>query len=135
MITTTRKRTPINYKSKAKSLTIPDQSMSILEIVRRFVRGIPVDVIQRQGVYVDQSEHDLERMSRMDFAEQADMAAHLSNQAQEIADEHNAKEEARKATIKQKAVEDQKRKKVAKKPTGIDSLDNTMPDDTNPENQ
>lgn len=73
-------------KVPRKSLTIPDQSLSIQEIVRRYVRGVPVDVIQREAVYIE-SDHDLEKLSRMDFAEKSDYAKAMAEDAKELQDE------------------------------------------------
>lgn len=64
----------IDYKTVRRSVVVPDQAMSVQEIVRRFVRGIPVDLKQREAVYIDQNDHDLEKLSRMDFGEKAEFA-------------------------------------------------------------
>lgn len=72
-----------------KSRVLPDQSMSIKEIVRRYVRGIPIDVVQREPVYLDQSEHDMEKLSRMDFGEKAEYAQVMAAEAERIKAEHN----------------------------------------------
>lgn len=117
----------IDYSKKNKSMTIPDQSMSIDEIMKRFVRGIPVDVVQRQGVFVDQNDHDLEALSRMDFADKAAMADELAANAEAITEGLKRKEQAKRAT-KQKAEEEATHK--AASGSGIGSLDNTMPVDT-----
>lgn len=77
----------INYDKVRKSKTIPDQSMSIQEIVKRFVRGIPVDVLKREPVYSDQQDHDLEKLSRMDFGEKAEYAQALKRQGEELQNE------------------------------------------------
>lgn len=74
----------VDYKKKRASQTIPDQSLSIQEIVKRYVRGIPVDVLQREPVYVDQSDHDLEKLARMDFHEKAEYANALAQDAAEM---------------------------------------------------
>lgn len=74
----------IDWKTQRKSVAIPDQSLSIQEIVKRFVRGVPVDITQRQPVYVDQNEHDLEKLSRMDFGEKAEYASNLRERAAEM---------------------------------------------------
>lgn len=74
-----------------KSVCIPDQSMSVQEIVRRFVRGIPIDVKQREAVYVDQNDHDLEKLSRMDFGEKAEFAR---SEAERLKNWHNDLTEA-----------------------------------------
>jgi len=79
------------------SKTIPDQSMSLQEIVRRYVRGIAIDIVHREPVYLDQSEYDLERLNRMDFGEKAAMAAELSAQAQDIQQRYEANERAQRA--------------------------------------
>lgn len=111
---------------KRKKVTIPDQSMSIQEIVRRFTRGIPVDVVQRQGVYVDQSEHDLEALARMDFADKADMANSLSDHAEGLKEKIVNNERARRAKKEQSAKEADQQSGGS----GIGNLDNTMPVDT-----
>lgn len=92
----------VDWKKKRPSKTLPDQSMSIQEIVKRFVRGIPVDVPNREAVYIDQSEDDLEKLSRMDFAEKAEYARQLGERANEMRSEmaeavRRSKEEREKA--------------------------------------
>lgn len=115
----------INYKKRRPSKTVPDQSLSIKEIVSRFVRGIPVDVQQREGVYVDQSDHDLEKLSRMDFAEKADMAAVLAQQAAQMQNElqenersqAEAREKAAKTAAEQEAARiDEAVKRASQRP-------------------
>lgn len=127
MLSTKRVRPKIDYAKVRKSVTVPDQSLSIQEIVKRFVKGIPVDVVQRQGVYIDQSDHDLEAMSRMGFAEKADMAEELLESAERIKQQLEENERLRIERERNKAAE--KAKREQQKP-GIDVLDNTMPDDT-----
>lgn len=120
-----------NYHStrrKRPTVTIPNQSMKIDEIVRRFVKGIPVDIVQRQAVYVDQSEHDLEAMSRMDFAEKAAVADLMRERAEQQQSELQAIERVKREK-KQKREDEQQRARTAKTDTGIDPLDNTMPVD------
>lgn len=77
----------IDYKKRRKSFAIPDQSMSIQEIVKRFVRGIPVDIIQRNAVYSDQNDHDLEKLNRMDFADKTQFAKDLRQRSEAQLDE------------------------------------------------
>lgn len=77
----------VDYKKKRPSKTIPDQSLSIQEIVKRYVRGVPVDVVQRQGVYLDQNEADLEKMTRLDFGEKHEIAATLAARARGMQDD------------------------------------------------
>lgn len=76
----------IDYKKRRQSYAIPDQSMSIQEIVKRFVRGIPVDIIQREAVYSD-TGHDLEKLNRMDFADKAQFGRDLADRAKTQLDE------------------------------------------------
>lgn len=72
------KKPVIDYKKRRKSLTIPDQALSIQEIVKRFVRGVPVDIHKREPVYVNQSQYDMEKLNRMDFGEKSEFAKHLA---------------------------------------------------------
>lgn len=124
----------VNYKppvvvSKAlrQGKTVPDQAMSIKEIVARFTRGIPVDVRARQGVFIDSSE-DLEKLSRMDFGEKAAYADELSQRANELD-----------AELKERARKHDERKRKAARPGSDqagegdvpkDDLDDTLAHDT-----
>lgn len=128
----------IDFNKVQKSLTVPDQSLSIQEIVRRYVKGIPVDVVQRQGVYVDQDLHDLEAMSRKDFAQKAALAAELMEQCDNMASDIKAEAERLKRERLKAKENEQKEpvtrvKKLMVKPSAkkhSSDLDNTMLDDT-----
>lgn len=113
--------------ARRKLRTIPDQSLSIMEIVRRFTRGIPVDVIQRQGVFVDQSEHDLEKLNRMDFGDKAAMADQLQAQNDEVKERYETYKRAQQAQEEQKRQDESKGAGSARH---SNPLDNTMPVDT-----
>lgn len=111
-----------------KSQTIPDQSMSIHELVRRFVKGIPADVVQRAPVYnPNNNEVDLERLGRLDPADKA-------FEASQMLQENNSTAQQIQRTIddhRRKAEEDERAEESHREhQTGIGSLDNTMPDDT-----
>lgn len=77
----------IDYKTKRKSMAIPDQSLSIQEIVKRYVRGVPVDIVQREGVYLDQDELDMEKMTREDFGTKHEMAIQFAENAKAMKSE------------------------------------------------
>lgn len=97
-----------------KSKTVPSQSMSIQEIVRKYVKGIPVDVQQRNGVYVDQNEVDLEKLSRADFGEKADYAAEMKQRQEEyIASVEEQKMRLAEAEATKKREEDERRANAA----------------------
>lgn len=128
----------IDFNKVGKSMTVPDQSLSIQEIVRRYVKGIPVDVVQRQGVYIDQDLYDLEAMSRKDFAQKAALAVELLEQCDSMASDVKAEAE-RLREVRLKAKENEQKepgtrvkelivKQSAKKHSS--DLDNTMLDDT-----
>lgn len=74
----------IDYSKRRATTAQPNQSMSIQEIVRRYVKGIPVDVTQRQPMYNEQDHYDLEKLSRMDFGEKAELADQLKQDAELI---------------------------------------------------
>lgn len=60
---------------KAKVFTIPSQSMTLKEILKRFVRNESLP-IAREGVYEDRFE-DLEKLSRKDITEQMEVVETL----------------------------------------------------------
>lgn len=118
----------VDYGKIRKSFTIPDQAMTIAEIVKRFVKGIPVDINQRQGVFCDQSEFDLEAISRMSFADKAALSDDLRLRAEKYASMLKKLEDERKedeADEKDAGVTKPKAKDVHSS-----KLDNTMLDDT-----
>lgn len=100
--------------------------MSIQEIVRRFVRGISVDVIQREPVYSDQNEYDLEKLNRMDFSEKEALASEMSALAQSQKQAIYANEQAKRAREAKAAAKTQ----APQARPVLDSLDNTSTDDT-----
>lgn len=128
MLNTKRKRTPVDFKKVRRGKTVPDQSMSIQEIVRRFVRGIPIDVIKRDGVYIDQSEHDLEQLSRMEFGDKAALADQIQARNEGLVAQHEASEREKKESAA-KAKQEAQKKRADQKHSS--TLDNTMLNDTN----
>lgn len=74
-------RAKVKHLVQSKSKTVPDMALSVQEIVRRFTRGLPLEDIQRQGTYVDQTEGpdevDLEKLSRSSFDEKREFADRL----------------------------------------------------------
>lgn len=94
----------INYRSirpkcttakLRKSMAVPDQSLSVIEIANRYIKGLPIDLVKRDPVFVEQSDHDLERLSRMDFAEKAEFADQMLSQAEAIKADYTDRERAR----------------------------------------
>lgn len=128
------KQPEVDYQTVPESATVPDQSLSIEEIVSRFVRGLTSDVVQKQPVYIDQSEFDLEAMSRLDFAEKAALADELRARSEAIM--RDLEEQKRSTEIEHERKEEERMNpknptnKARKKGSGIGSLDNTMPNDT-----
>lgn len=79
----------VDFGKRRKTKTIPDQSMTIRQIVERYVKGVPVDIVQRDPVFMDQNEHDFEKLSRMDFAEKSELANAIAAEAQQKKEEAN----------------------------------------------
>lgn len=129
MLKTQKRVRRIAYGKTRPSKTIPDQSMNIQELVRRYVKGIPVDVVQREKVYIDQSVLDLEKLGRVDAADRAFQAMEMRTNNDLLAQrikESVALRQSQQANENKRAEQEVERKN---KP-GIDNLDNTMPVDT-----
>lgn len=90
--------------SKEEVLTVPNQTMSLQEILERFVRNEPLAI--GKDVNYGESEDDLEKLLRLD---PVDKAAYIKKM-QQVQDDYNAQEEARK-----KAMEDAARKEFLEK--------------------
>lgn len=125
-----RIRPVISYSKTRPSKTLPNQSLSIEEIVRRFVSGVPVDVVKRDPIYIDQNDdlgiYDYEAVSRMDFAEKAELAEAFMERAKSLRRTLKANERAQRDRELQRDKEAQQ----GATGSGIVSLDNTMPVDT-----
>jgi hypothetical protein len=63
------------------SLTVPDQTMSIREILQRYSRGLPIG--GRLDVYYDE-EDDLPDPRTLDLAERQEIAENYNNEINEI---------------------------------------------------
>lgn len=58
--------------NKKPSKTIPDQTMSIPELIRRYAQGLPLGA-PRVGTYLEEGEHDIlngKSMAQLDLSEQ-----------------------------------------------------------------
>lgn len=117
--------------SRSEVKTLPGQSLSINEIVSKYVKGIPIEgLTRRQGVYIDQSDHDLEKVSRMDFAEKAEFAEQLRQHHAEVGEAIKADKRAKDEEARKQKERSRPKLDAAEGSAGIDTLDNTMPDDT-----
>lgn len=112
-----------------KKITVPDQSMTVQEIMRRFVRGVSIDVPRKQGVYNEDAQYDLERLSRLDIDEKTEMAARLREEAVEMQRDIQEAERAKRAERAERARKAEQPQPAAKAAGKVD-LDNTLPVDT-----
>lgn len=58
-----------------KRVTLPNQAMSLQEMLRRFVRREPLPV-EKQGVYIE-TDYDLEKLATADRTEQEEVIEEL----------------------------------------------------------
>lgn len=119
-----------------KSQTVPNQSMTIKDIVERFLRGLPVDVNIKQGVYhPENNDHDYNKMSNLDTVDKAYLATEMREKNEQISREIEANERAKAEEKKAKDEAELSELKARAQQTGIEYLDNTMPDDTGTDSQ
>jgi len=93
----TFKRTPQSFAG-VKKVTVPMQSMTLREIIQRFIRKESLP-IEKEGMYEDRMG-DLEKLSREDITVQHDRAADLKDKIKKAEDRMKKKaeeEEAKKA--------------------------------------
>lgn len=95
-------------KMKGKKITLPDQSMSLEEILRRFVRNEPLPV--GHDVEFHESEDDLEKVAHMDLVDQTEFLE-KQKETQRVYDRQERKRQA----DRRKQFEDEERAKIAAK--------------------
>lgn len=99
-----------------KSLTVPDDTYTVAELLERHARGLPL--AGRPGAYVDDSDiedDDLEKFGRLDVTDRFEIA----QKAAEIVREEHTHQESKKEKAKQKErteFEDWKKEKLSKPP-------------------
>lgn len=104
-------------KNKLPSMTVPDQTMSIKEILDRHTRGLP---IAGQKIAFYDPEDDMPDLSKMDLAERQE---HMEAAAEEI----KAIQE-REETRKKEAAEKKAAKKEFKQMSIIDDIEEIKDD-------
>lgn len=65
---------------KGVSMTVPDESLTVKEILERFRRGQPLSIHTRDTLYDPDSNfdsQDLEEVSRMDITDRSELAQEL----------------------------------------------------------
>lgn len=99
------------------SKTVPDQSLSVQEILRRYARGLPLSDV-KTPIY-EGDENTFPDLSKMDLA---DREQYLDEQVIRL---QNLKEDlkARSKAIREKEAQDLKNQKEAEKQALIDEID------------
>lgn len=92
-----------------KSLVVPNQALSIAEILERFTRGEPVNV-GKQVTFHD-SEDDIERISHQDIVERSEFVEKLKKVRSDF-DLQEKRKAARERAAARKKVEDEIRTKL-----------------------
>lgn len=76
-----------------KKAVVPNQAMSLQEILERFTRGEPLEIGRGEGQY-DDGPDDLEKLSHMDLVDKAEYVDRLKQTSKQF--EKQEKEKARK---------------------------------------
>lgn len=109
----------------------PRQSMSLDDVVRKYLRGLPVDAKVHPEVYMPHNRAaDFERMSKLDFDDKAALAAEKRAEGKRYRDDLKAAQQAIEQQDAQEKREREQREQNERSESGSDVLDNTLPDDT-----
>lgn len=82
-----RVRNPFNYveyvgeENDEPSMTVPDETMSMREILVRYAKGLPID--GGRNVYYDEND-DLPDIKTLDLAERQQLAEHYKQEIESI---------------------------------------------------
>lgn len=126
---------PVNFAKVRKGRAIPKQSMDLKEIVRRFIKRIPVEVSTQEPVYLDgYGDADMEKVDRLSTVDRAFHATEVAERTAILKKEADAKTDELVKENERIRLEKEEQERSEREP-GIDLLDNTMPDDTMSDNQ
>lgn len=113
-----------NY-SNVKKVVMPNQSMSLQDIIKRFIRRESLP-LEKQAVYEDRMG-DLEKIAHEDISVKADMAADLKEKLSKKEKEMKEKEQKEKKEKQEKYDQDviakHEAKKASSKPEAKPSAD------------
>lgn len=101
------------------SLTIPDQSMSVSEIIKRFASGLPV-LGEKVPIY-DGEENDLPDLNHLDLADRQTLFEQYSNELQSIKSKHEREQREKERSEALKLINEQNKgvdDEVEKPPKG-----------------
>lgn len=90
------------------SLTVPDQAMSLKEILRRFASGIPMDAGK---VPIYDEENDLPDFTKMDLADREALAQEYAEEVREIKERVKERETKRAEKLLLEKLEKEKKQK------------------------
>lgn len=97
-----------------ESMTVPDESMSIREIMRKHVTGMRVmETLHRTGHYedeVDFDSHDFEKVTKMDLSERQALSEQTLNQIKNLEETEKNRKKAAEQRIKDQLKEAEKEK-------------------------
>lgn len=91
-----------------KDIVVPDQSMSLEYILKRFTRGEPVAVGHETSEGIQ--EEDLEKMKHADLVDKAEFKDRLEQVKTKHAEQEARKKKAQKEAAEKKAAEEQEAK-------------------------
>lgn len=104
-------------RKNRKRVVQPGLSMSVQDIVERFMRNVPVNVVRREAVYSEQEEFDLEKVSRMDFGEKKEFADEMADRAEGLQNELKERERSKAEAKAKKAKEAAEKAQAANQQT------------------
>lgn len=96
MVNTKFKSKKVDFKRvRVSKHVIPNQSMTMKEVIERFVRGLPLDIKEKPKIYLEQNDYDFEKMSGLDPTEKAYQATEFEAQAEALSEEIQANEKVK----------------------------------------
>lgn len=87
---------------KGESMTVPDQTMSMREIISRYARGLPINASMRQDAYYDEFG-EFPDTSNMDLAEVQALRLEYENELRDVNKRIREEKEKKAAADRKKA--------------------------------
>lgn len=88
-----REEHPCNYEENNKpSLTIPDQTLTIRQIIDRYTRGLPISTSMQNPIFQeDEVFNDVPDVNRLDLHDRMEFANNARQELEDIKNKLNAK--------------------------------------------
>lgn len=95
----------VGFRTRDKKLTVPNQALSLEEILSRFTRGEPLEIGREGAQYDDDGSEDLEKLSHKDLVDKEEYVDKLKQTQKRYDQQERRKKGEEKTRLENLAVD------------------------------